>query len=240
MIGQECMDELADFVGLKAHVSAITERAMRGEIAFEPALARARGLAERPAGRRGGQGDRRADHADAGRDGFWSQTMRKAGAFTCLVSGGFTLFTQRIADMIGFDENRGNTLAVTRRHARRRGRRADPRARGQAGDACSISLHGSASGCGHHGGRRRRQRSRHDREPPASASPITPSRRSRPPRMRASTTATSPRCFTCRDTSGTSSRPEVRPRTSGNGSASDGRAAGPQQSPRASTTPHQA
>ena len=38
MIGQECVDELADFVGLKAHVSAITERAMRGEIAFEPAL----------------------------------------------------------------------------------------------------------------------------------------------------------------------------------------------------------
>ncbi len=38
MIGQECIDELADFVGLKAHVAAITERAMRGEIAFEPAL----------------------------------------------------------------------------------------------------------------------------------------------------------------------------------------------------------
>ena len=38
MIGQECIDELADFVGMKAHVSEITERAMRGEIAFEPAL----------------------------------------------------------------------------------------------------------------------------------------------------------------------------------------------------------
>src|SRR6266487_5538413 len=38
MIGQECVDELADFAGLKAHVSAITERAMRGEIEFEPAL----------------------------------------------------------------------------------------------------------------------------------------------------------------------------------------------------------
>ena len=38
MIGQECIDELADFVGLKARVAAITERAMRGEIAFEPAL----------------------------------------------------------------------------------------------------------------------------------------------------------------------------------------------------------
>ena len=39
MIGQECLDELADFVGQKARVAAITERAMRGEIAFEPALA---------------------------------------------------------------------------------------------------------------------------------------------------------------------------------------------------------
>src|SRR4051794_8578294 len=38
MIGQECIDELADFVGLKEKVSAITERAMRGELAFEPAL----------------------------------------------------------------------------------------------------------------------------------------------------------------------------------------------------------
>src|SRR5207237_5605310 len=38
MIGQECIDELADFVGLKAHVAGITERAMRGEIEFEPAL----------------------------------------------------------------------------------------------------------------------------------------------------------------------------------------------------------
>ena len=42
------------------------------------------------------------------------QTMRKAGALTCLVSGGFTLFTKRIADMIGFDDNRGNTLAVAK------------------------------------------------------------------------------------------------------------------------------
>src|SRR4029079_2221259 len=38
MIGQECIDELADLVGMKAHVAAITERAMRGEIEFEPAL----------------------------------------------------------------------------------------------------------------------------------------------------------------------------------------------------------
>ena len=50
MIGQECIDELADFVGLKQHVAAITERAMRGEIAFEPAL-RERGRAAGKASR---------------------------------------------------------------------------------------------------------------------------------------------------------------------------------------------
>src|SRR5947209_13323805 len=44
MIGQECIDELADFAGLKAHVAKITERAMRGEIEFEPALRERVGL----------------------------------------------------------------------------------------------------------------------------------------------------------------------------------------------------
>jgi phosphoserine phosphatase len=112
MIGQECVDELADFVGLKAHVSAITERAMRGEIAFEPALrervALLKGLPVDVVGKVIAE---RITLMPGGR--VLVQTMRKAGAFTCLVSGGFTLFTQRIADMIGFDENRGNTLAVT-------------------------------------------------------------------------------------------------------------------------------
>ena len=56
MIGQECIDELADFVGLKAHVAAITERAMRGEIAFEPALRERVALLEGPAGHRGRRG----------------------------------------------------------------------------------------------------------------------------------------------------------------------------------------
>jgi phosphoserine phosphatase len=67
MIGQECIDELADFAGLKAHVAAITERAMRGEIEFEPALR------ERVALLKGlpvGVVDevlKKAHHADAGR-----------------------------------------------------------------------------------------------------------------------------------------------------------------------------
>jgi len=111
MIGQECIDELADFAGLKAHVAAITERAMRGEIAFEPALrervALLKGL---PVSVVETVIAERITLTPGGRE--LVRTMRKHGALTCLVSGGFTLFTDRIAKMIGFDENRGNTLAV--------------------------------------------------------------------------------------------------------------------------------
>jgi phosphoserine phosphatase len=111
MIGQECIDELADLVGLKAHVAAITERAMRGEIAFEPALrervALLKGL---PASVVQKVIAERITLTPGGRT--LVATMRANGALTCLVSGGFTLFTRPIAEMIGFDENRGNTLAI--------------------------------------------------------------------------------------------------------------------------------
>ena len=111
MIGQECIDELADLVGVKAHVAAITERAMRGEIAFEPALrervALLRGL---PA----------SVVADVLRDRIvltpggpeLVATMKANGAYTALVSGGFTLFTGAICERIGFHEHRANTLLV--------------------------------------------------------------------------------------------------------------------------------
>jgi phosphoserine phosphatase len=111
MIGQECIDELADFVGMKAHVADITERAMRGEIAFEPALR------ERVALLKGLSVDvvdkviaERISLTPGGRE--LVMTMRAHGAWTCLISGGFTLFTQQIADKIGFQENRGNELIV--------------------------------------------------------------------------------------------------------------------------------
>jgi phosphoserine phosphatase len=111
MIGQECIDELADFAGLKAHVAGITERAMRGEIAFEPALR------ERVALLGGLSVDvvdkviqERITLTPGGRE--LVATMRAYGAWTCLISGGFTLFTQPIAGMIGFQENRGNELIV--------------------------------------------------------------------------------------------------------------------------------
>ena len=111
MIGQECIDELADLVGLKAHVSAITERAMRGEIAFEPALRERVALLK-------GLPVSVIDDVIANRITLMSGaraligTMRAHGAHTVLVSGGFSLFTREVAEMIGFDENHANTLLV--------------------------------------------------------------------------------------------------------------------------------
>ena len=115
MIGQECIDELADFAGLKAHVAAITERAMRGEIAFEPALRERVALLE---------GLKVSVIDEVLRDRITLTpgaralvgTMRAHGAHTALVSGGFTLFTDRVAAMIGFDENRANSLTLIDGH----------------------------------------------------------------------------------------------------------------------------
>lgn len=111
MIGQECIDELADFAGLRAHVAAITERAMRGEMQFEAALrervALLKGL---PVSVADEVLARRITPTPGGRE--LVMTMRANGAYTCLISGGFTLFTNAVAAVIGFQENRGNTLLV--------------------------------------------------------------------------------------------------------------------------------
>ncbi|HZH51758.1 MAG TPA: phosphoserine phosphatase SerB [Microvirga sp.] len=111
MIGQECIDELADFVGLKAKVSEITERAMRGEIAFEPALReRVALLKDLPVSVVDRIIESRITLTPGGRP--LVQTMRANGAYTCLVSGGFTLFTGPVAAKIGFHEHRSNRLIV--------------------------------------------------------------------------------------------------------------------------------
>src|SRR5438105_1744238 len=111
MIGQECIDELADFAGLKAHVAAITERAMRGEIEFEPALRERVALLK---GMRASVVDevlaKRITPTAGGRE--LVATMRAHGAWTCLISGGFTLFSSAVAAKIGFQENRANELMV--------------------------------------------------------------------------------------------------------------------------------
>jgi phosphoserine phosphatase len=111
MIGQECIDELADFAGLKAHVAGITERAMRGEIEFEPALReRVALLKGMPVSVVDEVLARRIAPTSGGRE--LVMTMRAHGAYTCLISGGFTLFTNAVAAMIGFEENRANELLV--------------------------------------------------------------------------------------------------------------------------------
>lgn len=109
MIGQECIDELAEEAGLREAVSAITARAMNGEIAFEPALReRVALLKDLPLSV--------IDKVIASRITLTPggvelvRTMKKHGAYTALVSGGFTVFTRRIAQMIGFNEDRANLL----------------------------------------------------------------------------------------------------------------------------------
>jgi phosphoserine phosphatase len=111
MIGQECIDELADYVGLKAEVSKITERAMRGEIAFEPALReRVALLKDLPVDVVDEIIEKRITLTHGGR--ALVRTMRAQGAYTCLVSGGFTLFTGPIGARIGFHEDRSNRLIL--------------------------------------------------------------------------------------------------------------------------------
>jgi phosphoserine phosphatase len=112
MIGQECVDELADKVGLKARVAAITERAMRGDIAFAPALRERVALLEGlPVSTIADVIAERIKLTGGGRT--LVATMRANGAYTCLISGGFTLFAERIAAMLGFDESRANKLVLT-------------------------------------------------------------------------------------------------------------------------------
>ncbi len=110
LIEQECIDELADVVGLRAEVSDITARSMRGEIAFEPALL------ERVALLRG------LDVAVASQvidrltlmPGALTlvRTMRAHGAVVAIASGGFTLFTAHVAHLLGADRHHANTLDV--------------------------------------------------------------------------------------------------------------------------------
>ncbi|MEE1657074.1 phosphoserine phosphatase SerB [Microvirga sp. CF3062] len=111
MIGQECIDELADYVGLKSEVSEITERAMRGEIAFEPALReRVALLKNLPVNVVDEIIAKRITLTPGGT--ALVRTMRANGAYTCLVSGGFTLFTGPIGTKIGFHEDRSNRLIL--------------------------------------------------------------------------------------------------------------------------------
>jgi phosphoserine phosphatase len=123
MIDQECIDELADEIGVKDRVAAITARSMNGEIEFEPALRERVALLENL---ETSVVERivsdRLTLASGGRE--LVQTMKAHGCWTALVSGGFEVFTSRIAAKIGFDENRANRLLETNGHFT--GRVAEP------------------------------------------------------------------------------------------------------------------
>ena len=111
MIEQECIDELADEAGVGALVAGITARAMNGELDFEAALIERVGLLK-------GLNAQVIDHVIRDRITLMSggktllATMKAQGAYCALVSGGFTAFTAKIAAVLGFDENRANTLLV--------------------------------------------------------------------------------------------------------------------------------
>lgn len=109
MIGQECIDELAAYVGLKEKVSDITERAMRGELEFEPALRERVALLKGIALSVVDEIIAKSITLTPGGSAL-VRTMRANGGYTALVSGGFTVFTGPISQTIGFDEHRSNIL----------------------------------------------------------------------------------------------------------------------------------
>ena len=109
MIRQECIDELADEAGVGAYVADITARAMNGELDFEAALKERVGLLK-------GLPEAVIEQVYRDRITFMPggrallATMKANGGHAALVSGGFTAFTGRVAQALGFDENRANTL----------------------------------------------------------------------------------------------------------------------------------
>ncbi|UXC91637.1 phosphoserine phosphatase SerB [Sphingobium sp. RSMS] len=111
MITVECIDELADYAGIKAQIAEITERAMRGELDFAGALHERVALLK-------GLADAAIDQCRAERVKIMPgaralvRTMKARGARTLLVSGGFTRFTGPVAEEIGFDAAVANVLEI--------------------------------------------------------------------------------------------------------------------------------
>jgi phosphoserine phosphatase len=111
LIGQEGLDELAVYAGFGDLVARITERAMQGEIAFEPALReRVALLAGLPESVIGEVLKERITLNPGART--LARTMRARGAYVAIVSGGFRQFTRAVRERIGADEDRANTLAI--------------------------------------------------------------------------------------------------------------------------------
>jgi phosphoserine phosphatase len=111
IIGVECIDELADFAGLKDEVAVVTDAAMRGELDFEAALiARVKLLEGLDAAVLARVYDERVRLNPGAR--VLVATMAGRGALTALVSGGFTFFSERVAAAAGFGESRANRLEI--------------------------------------------------------------------------------------------------------------------------------
>lgn len=111
IIQQECIDEMAEVFGIKERIAAITERAMRGELDFEAALTHRlsllAGISESDLERIFTERIKLMPGART-----LTATMRANGAFTALVSGGFTFFTSRVAEAVLFNVNHANTLEI--------------------------------------------------------------------------------------------------------------------------------
>jgi len=111
VITVECIDEVADAVGRKSEVAAITEAAMRGEIGFEDSLKRRIGyligIAEETLSR---VYDERVELMPGART--LVATMRRHGAYSALVSSGFSFFTAKVREAVGFDVDRANRLLI--------------------------------------------------------------------------------------------------------------------------------
>lgn len=109
MIGQECIDELADMAGVGPRVAEITARAMNGELNFEEALLERVGLLRGlPESVIADVLRERITLTPGGRELI--ATMKANGGYAALVSGGFTAFTESVARALGFDEHRANVL----------------------------------------------------------------------------------------------------------------------------------
>ena len=111
IINVECLDELADFAGMKAQIAAITERAMCGELEFEVALRERVGMLK---GLADSALQRCYDERVRLNPGAATlvRTMAAHGVRCVLVSGGFTFFSQRVADLAGFHANRANNFVI--------------------------------------------------------------------------------------------------------------------------------
>ena len=110
IIGQELVDELAEAAGIHDRIAAITARSMAGEIDFADALHERVGLL---AGLSVSTLDRVAARITFNPGArTLIRTLRAGGAYTALVTGGFTCFAETVARDCGFDEMRGNTLLI--------------------------------------------------------------------------------------------------------------------------------